>query len=208
MLTISGPNFPHFDDLNFLVKFWSSFGQVLFKCWRFQAFLFSPQKWSKIEEEEKVAYFSQFPSFFFQRFFNNSLVGIFGFFCMKTVLHDESYPFVGILDFFEGILGGFWGFQKKNSNFFLQHSTPVLVKIFSASIIFHDSPGGRGRPFSKPKLCSMMRAIHWWAFWPFPWDFGRVMGQNKFWKPFLQGEKIIVIKKKKKKKKKKREILG
>ena len=52
--------------------FWSNFGQVLVNLppnvQRFEAFSFSPQKWSKIEEEEKVAYFSQFPSFSFKDF--------------------------------------------------------------------------------------------------------------------------------------------
>ena len=180
MLTISGPNFPHFDDLDVLVKFWSYSGQFASKCSKISGLFIFSRKIVKKRRRRKSCMFQPISFLFFQRFFKDSLVGIFGFFCMKTVLHDESYPFVGILDLFQGISGGFWGFQENFSHFFLQHSTPVLVKIFSASMIFHDFSCGRGRMFSKPKLCSMMRAIHWWAFWLFPWDFKGVMGQNKF----------------------------
>ena len=69
--------------------FGSNFGQVLVNLppnvQRFQAFLFSPQKWSKIEEEEKSCIFQPISFLFFQRFFKNSLVGVAGFFSMKTV---------------------------------------------------------------------------------------------------------------------------
>ena len=120
-------NFPIF---KILVKFWSNFGQFASKCWRFQAFLFSPPKWSKIEEEEKVAYFSQFPSFFFKDFLKIPWWEFLDFFAWKLCSMMRAIH----LWAFWNVLGAFWvvfgDFSKKFPTFFYSIQHLSLPKFF------------------------------------------------------------------------------